>query len=167
MSRIAERRPLALLAAFVALLAPPGAALANGGASEEMEALELQPARVLAQQAIAVLRVRGDQEEASMRVDAALESDDQEDVDVALLGQADEAVDSGDLDGAVLLLDQALSRPLGAESGKELHESGREFTAAFGAQEVFAIIVGALALGLGALALAPRRRFRRPAPEER
>lgn len=93
-----------------------------------------------------------------MRVDAALESDDQADVDVALLEQADEAVDSGDLDRAVVLLDQALSRPLGAESGKVLHEAGREFTPAFGAQEVVAIVAGGLALALGALLLVRRPR---------
>ena len=164
MSQVGRLRgALAVLAALAAVLASPGAALANGGGGEEMEALELQPARVLAQQAIAILRVRGDQEEASMRVDAALKSDDQGDVDLALLEQADEAVDSGDLDGAVLLLDQALSRPLGAESGKELHESGREFTPPFGAQEVVALIAGAVLLGLGALALAPWRRSGRSA----
>ena len=163
MSRVARSSLLAVLAALAGALVAPGAAPANGGGGEEMEELELQPARVLAQQAIAVLRVRGDQEEASMRVDAALESEDQDDVDLALLAQADEAVDSGDLDGAVLLLDRALSRPLGAESGKELHESGREFTPAFGAQEVVAIVGGALLLGLGVLALAPWRRARRPA----
>ena len=162
MSAAARFRVRALLTAL-AVLALPGAALANGGGGEEMEALELQPARVLAQQAIAILRIRGDQEEASMRVDAALESEEQEDVDLALLEQADEAVDAGDLDEAVLLLDQALSRPLGAESGRELHESGREFTPAFGAQEVVSIAAGALLLGLGILALAPWRRARRPA----
>ena len=95
-----------------------------------------------------------------MRVDAALESDDQDDVDLALLEEADEAVDSGDGDRAIELLDVALSRPLGAESGKELHESGREFTPGFGAQEVVAIVAGVLALGLGVLALAPWRRSR-------
>ena len=165
MSQLARLRALALVTILAAVLALPGAALANGGGGEEMEALELQPARVLAQQAIAVLRVRGDQEEASMRVDAALGSDNQEDVDSELLEQADEAVDSGDLDGAVELLDQALSRPLGATSGKELHESGREFTPAFGAQEVVAIIAGILAIGLGLLALAPGRRLRRSAAD--
>ena len=163
MSRAGRFRAHALAAALAAVLALPGTALANGGGGEEMEALELQTARVLAQQAIAILRVRADQEEASMRVDAALESDDQDDVDLAFLEQADEAIDSGDLDGGVLLLDQALSRPLGAESGKELHASGREFTPAFGAQEVVAIVAGAALLGLGVLALAPWRRARRPA----
>lgn len=160
MSLVGRVRVLVLGGALAAVVATPGAALADGGGDEEMEALELQPARVLAQQAIAVLRVRGDQEDASMRVDAALESDDQEDVDVALLERADEAVDSGDIDGAVLLLDQALSRPLGAEGGKELHESGREFTPAFGAQEVVGIVAGAILLALGLLvvrAAAPAR----------
>ena len=154
-------RGFALAACLAATLGLPAAALPHGGGEgEEMEGLELQPSRVLAQQALAVLRVNGDTEEASMRVDAALESDDQDDVDLALLEEADEAVDSGDGDRAIELLDVALSRPLGAESGKELHESGREFTPGFGAQEVVAIVAGVLALGLGVLALAPWRRSR-------
>lgn len=147
----------ALALAALALVVPHGA-VANGGESEEMEALERQPARVLAQQAIAVLRVRGDQEEASMRVDAALESEDQEDVDVSLLEQADEAVDSGDVDGAISLLDRALSEPLGAATGLELHESGREYEPGSGAQATVGIIAGAALLLLGLLALRSRHR---------
>ena len=147
--------------ALVLTLALPALASADGDA-EEAGPLTLQPARVLAQQAIALIRVRGDQEEASMRLDAALESDDQADVDMALLAQADEAADSGDLDGAVIMLDQALSQPLGAESGKSLHAAGREYTPAFGAQEVVAIGAGVVALLLGVLALGPWRRRPRP-----
>lgn len=147
----------ALALAALALMVPQGA-VADGGESEEMEALEDQPARVLAQQAIAVLRVRGDQEEASMRVDAALESEDQEDVDVSLLAQADEAVDSGDVDGAISLLDRALSEPLGAATGLELHESGREYEPGSGAQATVGIVLGAALLLLGFLALRSRRR---------
>lgn len=165
MTRAARRRVGGLLCVLVAALSLPQAALATGGGDEATEALELEPARVLAQQAIAVLRVRGNLEDASMRIDAALESKDQADIDIGLLEQADEAADGGDIDGAVLLLDQALSRPLGAASGKELHESGREFTPAFGAQEVVGIIAGGLLLGLGVLALAPWRRARASATE--
>lgn len=149
--------PIAV-AAVVWTLATPGFALADGGGTEEMEALEQQPARVLAQQAIAVLRVRGDQGEASMRVDAALESEDQKDVDVGLLEQADEAVDSGDVDGAISLLDRALSEPLGAATGLELHESGREYDPGGGSQGTVGIVLGASLLLLGLLLLRSSRR---------
>jgi hypothetical protein len=55
------------------------------------------------------------------------------------------------------MLDDALSRPLGANSGKALHESGREFQPATGGQEVVAIVAGALlVLFGGALLLGPR-----------
>ena len=149
-----------LLCALAAAVVLPGAALGTGG-GEEMEAMAKQPARVLAQQAIAILRVLDDPEQARERLDAAVESEDQEDVDVGLLRQADEALDAGDPERAVSLLDRALSEPLGATTGKELHESGREFTPAKGAQEVAAIAVGGVALLLGAALLLRLRR--RPA----
>lgn len=162
MKRRELRQAVALTACLVAPFALPAAASGNGGGgSEDMESLALQPARILAQQALAILRVNGNAEEASMRVDAALESDDPGDVDVAMLERADEAVDAGDAEGAIELLDMALSRPLGSETGKALHESGREFTPAFGAQEVVAIVAGALALLAGASMLVAGRR--RPA----
>jgi hypothetical protein len=150
---------VALAGALAIAAVLPATALGTGG-GEEMESMAKQPARVLAQQAIAILRVLDDPEQALDRLDAAVESKDQEDVDTALLREADEALEAGDSDRTVSLLDRALSEPLGATTGKELHESGREFTPAKGAQEVVAIAVGGVALLLGGALLL---RLRRPA----
>lgn len=92
-----------------------------------------------------------------MRLDAALESSDQSDIDQALLMKATETLDGGDPQTAATLLDQALSRPLGAEQGKALHESGREFQPGTGAEEVVAIVVGAVLLLVGLFLLRGRR----------
>jgi LPXTG-motif cell wall-anchored protein len=163
-----RRSSLALLALLALVLAgAPVRALAHGdeeetaGGEAEVKALSAQPARILAQQAIAELKVRGDKDEAAMRLDAALESKDQNDIDVRLLRAGTEKLDGGDPEGAVPLLDEALSRPLGAKSGKALHEAGREFEPATGAQEVVGIVAGALLLALGLVGIAAGRR-RRP-----
>ena len=152
-----------------AIEAPQGGA-EPGGAGEamseeaEVEALAIQPARILAQQALAELKVRGDAHEAAVRLDAALKSEDQSDVDVMLLREATETLDGGDPEGAIPLLDRALSRPLGQESGEALHEAGREFQPSTGSQEVVAIILGAVAVLLGGLLLARGRRVGGQAP---
>lgn len=151
-------------AAAVAVILIPGApsAWAHGdeqlpaGEAAQIAVLAKQPARVLAQQALATIEVSGDSHEAGIRLDAALESNDQSDVDRALLKQATETLDGGDVQGAAPLLDQALSRPLGAGSGKALHEAGREFRPGTGAQEIVGIVLGASLLLLGLLVL--RRR---------
>ena len=151
---------MATLTALAGVLVFPLPAVATGG-DEEMEHLAKQPARVLAQQAIALVRLHGaPHDEAMERLEAALESDDKENVDVTLLRQAKGALEGGDDDSAVRLLDQALSRPLGATSGKELHDSGREFRPAKGAGEVVGIAAGAALLLLGVLSLTGRRRPR-------
>ncbi len=162
----AARFPLLAAILSVALAAWPTGAHAHGAEGpamqseeEEVATLAEQPARTLAQQALAELLVRGDSHEAGVRLDAALESEDQSDIDVKLLRRATETLDGGDPEGAVPLLDEALSRPLGAASGKALHESGREFRPATGTQEVVAIIAGAVLLLLGgALLLRPHPR---------
>ena len=160
--------PLALAALLALILAgAPARALGHGdeeetaGGEAEVKALSAQPARILAQQAIAELMVRGDKDEAAMRLDAALESEDQRDIDVRLLKEGTEKLDGGDPEGAVPLLDEALSRPLGAASGKALHEAGREFEPATGAQEVVGIVGGAVLLALGLVGVAAGRQ-RRP-----
>ena len=162
------RTPAALVALLALLLAgAPARALAHGdeeetaGGEAEVKALSMQPARILAQQAIAELQVRGDNREAAMRLDAALESKDKSDIDVKLLRAGTEMLDGGDPEGAVPLLDEALSRPLGAKSGKALHEAGREFEPATGAQEIVGIVAGALLLALGLVGIAAGR-GRRP-----
>jgi hypothetical protein len=98
---------VALAGALAIAAVLPATALGTGG-GEEMESMAKQPARVLAQQAIAILRVLDDPEQALDRLDAAVESKDQEDVDTALLREADEALEAGDSDRTVSLL------PLGA-----------------------------------------------------
>ncbi len=144
---------VAVCAAFgLALLGSP-AALAHGGEEEEVEQLAIQPARVLAQQALAEMLIRDEVGEAAVRLDAALESEDKGDIDASELRQATETLDGGDPQAAISLLDQALSRPLGADTGKALHESGREFQPGTGAQELVGISVGAALLLLGGLLL--------------
>lgn len=165
----AIRAVCGILGAAVALaLAVPTGASAHGDeelpASEqaEIEVLAEQPARVLAQQALALLEVSGDAHEAGVRLDAAMESQDQGDVDRTLLTEATETLDGGDPQAAAPLLDQALSRPLGAEQGKALHEAGREFEPGTGTQEVVAIIAGAVLLLSGVF---PLRRRPATAPD--
>lgn len=156
--KLGARVVIAMLVILAGLAVPAGAFAHGDEESDEAAALAMQPARALAQQAIALVRVRGDTEEAAMRLDAAVESEDKSDVDPALLERAMETLDDGDPDRAVTMLDEALSRPLGSDSGKVLHEAGREFRPAVGAQEIVAVIVGAAALVLGLLVLRPRRR---------
>lgn len=172
------RRRLALLGVLgLGLLAPVSPSWGHGeeeaaegptpvgvGAEEaEMEELARQPARILAQQALAMLEVTGDDAEAAERVEAALASDERDDVDAEALSEAAEALERGEREQAIPLLDTALSRPLGAEDGRALHEAGREFAPATGTQEVVGIVAGALLLALGLLALAPWRTRGRPA----
>jgi LPXTG-motif cell wall-anchored protein len=165
------RRPvIPIVVALAVAVGAPGSALAHGekpeaGEEAEIEQLAQQPARALAQQAHALLHIRRDAHEAGVRLDAALESRDQREVDVPILRRAAETLDGGDPVRAQVLIDEALSRPLGAASGKLFHGGGREFRPATGAQEIAGIVGGAAALLLGALGLwAARRRGRaRPA----
>lgn len=143
----------------LALLAPAGAQAHGGGPmAESAEAaiaeLSKQPARVLAQQALAGLEILDDVEGAELRLDAALESKDRDDIDITRLEKATETLDGGDPEAALVMLDEALSRPLGADSGKALHKSGRKFTAEAGTPEVAGTAVGGVLLLLGAAGLA-------------
>ena len=146
-------------------LAVPATALAHGGDlaggtamsdAGKIRQLALEPSRVLAQQALVTLMVAGDVREAAVRLDAALESKDRSDIDFARLQQATETLDAGNAAGAVPILDEALSRPLGSDRGKALHEAGREFTAETGTQEIVGTALGGVLLLLGAIGL--RRR---------
>lgn len=111
-----------------------------------------------------MLEVTGDDVEAGERVEAALVSEDRADVDGQALAEAAEALERGEHEEAIPLLDAALSRPLGSEGGKALHEAGREFEPGSGAQETIAIVAGVALLVIGALALAPWRRARHSTP---
>lgn len=146
-------RVLARLGVLAALLGAPATALAHGGGGTEVKQLSIQPARVLAQQALSTLLVRNDAKEAAVRLDAALESKDKSDIDVALLRKATETLDAGRPKAAIPLLDEALSRPLGSNRGKALHKAGREFTPATGPQEIVGIALGALLTLIGGAAL--------------
>ncbi len=155
------RRAACVAAAVVlGVLGAPSTVIAHGdeeAMSGDVAALAKQPARVLAQQAIGLLEIRNQREEAAARLDAALESKDQHGIDVATLRQAMETLDAGHESAAVPLLDRALSEPLGASSGKALHEAGREFQPATGAQEYVGIALGTALLALGAGLLLRRR----------
>ena len=155
---------VALALAVTGLLAP--GALATGG-DEDMEdaALKAQPARTLAQQALAILDVRGDVEQAQMRIDAALESEDQDDVNVELLARADEELDGGDGATGAELLNRALGGgPLPLEDAGDalseaaLHNAGRAFEPNSTAQESVAAIAGLALLALSGLLLLRHRR---------
>ena len=161
------------VAAAVACLTLLGAApaLATGGdePGEMAEALASAPARVLAQQALATLDVTGDAMEARERIDAALESKDRDDVDLELLRAADEALDGGDRQEAISLLNRALGGgpvPTGEEgeggaiSDDALHNAGRAYEPNETTQEVVAFVAGLALLGVAALLLlgTPRRR---------
>jgi hypothetical protein len=154
------RRLTASLAgwALLALAAGSPLAFAHGGNEMAVEGLKMQPASTLAQQALAELRIRNDTEEAAVRLDAALESKDTSGIDMAVLMKATETLDHGNPQGAIPLIDEALSRPSGAKHGAALHEAGREFQPATGSQEIVGIIAGACLLLLGLLALHPWRR---------
>jgi hypothetical protein len=118
---------IAVALALTAAIAAPQPASGHGKkpeAGEEAEIAELarQPARVLAQQAHALLHIRGDAHEAGVRLDAALESQDQREVDTPTLRRAAETLDGGDAVRAQRLIDEALSRPLAGLSGSGLSE---------------------------------------------
>lgn len=157
-------RPVAYSAALTAIVAMalPAPVLAHGGSEMETEALSQQPARTLAQQAIAELKIRGDTKEAATRLDAALESKDKSAIDASKLRAGTEKLDSGHPQAAIALLDEALSLPLGAKSGKVKHEAGREFQPGTDTQEIVGIVAGIvlLALGLASVAAGGRRRAR-------
>ena len=150
--------------ALVIMLVGPASAVAHGDENlpanekDEIAMLAEQPARVLAQQALAELELRKDANEAAVRLDAALESKDKSDIDRRVLAQATETLDGGDPESAITLLDAALSRPLGAEQGLAMHEAGRQFEPATGAAEIISIVTGALLLLLGTWTLQPSRR---------
>ena len=139
-------------------------AVQDAGEEAEVAALSQQPARALAQQAYALIRIRDDRHEAGVRLAAALASEDRRQVDEPTLRRARDALEAGAAARRVLaMIDEALSKPLGAKSGKLFHGAGREFEPATGDQGVIAIVAGAVFLLLG-VALLARRRAPRAAP---
>lgn len=140
--------PLRLLALLIGLaLALPATAGAHGGDESSLARLSRQPARVLAQQAHALLHIRHDRAQAAVRLDAAVASKDNADVDVPSLGLAMQTLDRGGSDQRVMdLIDQALSRPFGAERGKVFHGAGRELSGVQDGQETVGLILGLVIL---------------------
>lgn len=153
-----RRLGIVLATLSLALLLTAGVAWAHGGSAMETQAMSMQPARTLALQALAELRVRNAIKPAALRLDAALASKDHSGINVAGMRNAMETLDKGHPEAAIPLLDQALSLPPGASSGTALHEAGSEFQPATGAQEIVALATGALLLALGALVLWRARR---------
>ena len=138
--------------------------------AEEAEeaALAAQPARVLAQQALALLTVRNAVEEAVHRVEAALKSKQREDVDVDKLRAAMTALEAGDSRAAASSINEALGggpapadEELAGPSDEALHNAGEEFEPANNGQEVVGGIAAIIALVAGAALLMRHRRATR------
>ena len=170
----------AALAASVVLFAAPPAALAHGG---EEEAAAEAPARTLVQQALALLTQADDPIEATEKLEAALQSEDREGVDIAAVREALAALENDDHELAVDHLNTALGAggapeapaegaappDEGAPTGEEgEHEEGvepaerafqhaEELEPDQGTAEWVALVVGVV-LAAGALALLASRR---------
>ena len=186
---------IATVLVLIGVLVPAPAALAHGGdepepppagttgeeprgegasgeqpTPEEAEeaALAAQPARVLAQQALALLTVRKAAAEAQHRVEAALKSKEREGVDVDKLRAAMTALEAGDSRAATNRINEALGGgpepaddELAGPSDEALHNAGEEFEPANTGQEVAAGIAAIVALAAGAALLMRHRRAAR------
>lgn len=150
--------PRVLVIVIGLTLALPMAAHAHGGDESGIAGLKRQPARTLAQQAHALLHIRHDRKQAAVRLDAAVASRDTKDVDMASLRRAMDLLDKGGSEEQVMgLIDEALSRPLGARSGRLFHGAGRELSGVHRSQEVWGLVLGLLLTGAGGVLLVMRR----------
>ena len=146
---------------------PPQGAMGEATSGEEA-ALAAQPARALAQQALALLTIRDAAGEANHRLEAALKSKHREDVDVNKLRAAMSALEASDAQAAADRLNEALGggpapadEELAGPSDEALHNAGEEFEPANDGQEVAAGIAAILALAAGAALLVRHRRSTR------
>ncbi len=175
----------ALATVVLLALATAVGALAHGG-EMEVEELAKQPAKVLVQQAHALL-VNGERgEEIELRLDAAELSKDKEGVGIGFLEQAHTALERGDAKTAITHLEHSLAEaalekeagepagspePSGGHGGmsdedalqtdaakEAIHSDARELEPGHGTQEVAAGIAGAALLVLAAAGLGWRRR---------
>lgn len=117
--------PLGLLAALSVLLLAAPAALGHG---EEEEAAGEIPARTLVQQGLALLTQQDNETEAQEKLELALESEDQKNVDMAAAREALAALKQGDHE----LAEQHMNVALGAEK----EPAAEEGTGAAGGQAV-------------------------------
>ncbi len=116
--------------AVLMLAALPAAASAHGD-----EDLADQPARALVQQALGLLTQQDNVVEAQERLEAALESKDTENVDLASVRKALAALEEGDTDAAVEQMNAALApeeKPKPEAPPAEQHDEAAEGGAAEG-----------------------------------
>ncbi len=106
----------------LACLIFPAATFAHGG-----EDMSKQPARALAQQALALITETDNLAEAKERADAAIKSKDKKDVNTAALRKAGKALGKQDKAEAVKQLEASLTAPKPAdETDKEKEGAGDE-----------------------------------------
>jgi len=168
-----------LILLLLPLLAVPSVAVAHGGAAE-VATMAKQPARVLVQQAHALLVSGKAGDEVELRLDAAALSTDKQGIDAAFLEKGHEAFESGRIPLAISHLEHALADPalrerprpersgaappgtsapvtekeLGSSMGRmAIHAESRVFEPAFGGQEVGGLIAAAVVALLAALGL--------------
>lgn len=148
-----------LLIPFLLLLlfAAPSLATAHGG-GDEVTALAKQPARVLVQQAHALLVSGKAGDAVEMRLDAAALSVDKRGVDAAILEKGHEAFESGRIPLAISQLESSMG-------GTAIHEESRVFEPAYGGQELGGSIAAAVIALLAALGLLRARSHGRRQPQ--
>lgn len=175
----------ALATVILLTLVTAAGALAHGG-EMEVEELAKQPAKVLVQQAHALLQNGERGEEIELRLDAAELSRDKEAVDTQFLEQAHQALERGNAKTAITHLEHALAEAalekeagepggspespgghsgmsdedaLDTETAKEaIHGAARTLDPGHGAQEIAAGVAGAALLLLAVGGLDWRRR---------
>ena len=179
-----------LILLVLLLLAVPSVAAAHGG-EDEVATMAKQPARVLVQQAHALLVSGKAGDEVELRLDAAALSTDKQGIDAAFLEKGHEAFESGRIPLAISHLEHALADPalreppqpgtapsdtpapvteeeLESSMGRTaIHAESRVFRPAYGGQEVggsIAAVVIALLAALGLLRVRSHDRRQRRSP---
>ena len=148
--RLAIPSLVAVTLGALALAALPAAAGAHGG-----EELSGQPARALVQQALGIVIQQGEGCEVAERLEAALESEDTEGVQLASARKALELVERGNTDAAVKQMNEALAPKEKPEEALEDHADAIEPDR--GSAEWTGLAVGIGLIGLGGAALGLRR----------
>ena len=179
-----------LILLVLLLLAVPSVAAAHG-VGDEVATMAKQPARILVQQAHALLVSGKGGEEVELRLDAAALSTDKQGIDAAFLEKGHEAFESGRIRLAISHLEHALADPalreppqpgtapsdttapvteeeLESDAGRmAIHAESREFRPGYGGQEVggsIAAVAIALLVALGLLRARSHDRRQRRSP---